>query len=58
MKVRVVMDVTVRGTREDVHPNFAARVIEMGLRKFANTSDLVVSWETIEASEMGDHAIR
>lgn len=58
MKVRVVIDVDVVGTREEIHPNFAARAVEVGLRKFASTSDLIVSWETIEVLEVGDYAGR
>jgi len=48
MKVRVTMDVTINGDREEVHPNFAARLIDSGLCRIAETSNLLGSWETVD----------
>jgi hypothetical protein len=52
LKVRVVLDVTLRGGSDDFHPNYAARIIDSGLARLSKTNDLIVSWETIDANEV------
>jgi hypothetical protein len=50
--VRVVLDVTLRGSSDDFHPNYAARIVDAGLTRLSKTNELIVSWETIDANEV------
>lgn len=50
--MRVVLDVTLRGSSDDFHPNYAARIVDAGLTRLSKTNELIVSWETIDANEV------
>lgn len=54
MKVRVVFDVTLDGGRDEFHPNYVARMVDAGLRKISKTNNLLLSWETVDATEVPD----
>jgi hypothetical protein len=50
MKVRVVFDLNM-GTK-DMHPNYAARVVDAALQRIAQTNRDLLSWETVDAQEV------
>ena len=52
MKVRVTLEINLNGTSDEVHPDYAARLIDHGLTQTANNNPLVASWQTIEVTEV------
>lgn len=52
MKVRVIFDLNLNGDSSEFHPNYAARLVDAGVRRIAETNNAIVSWETIDAQEV------